>query len=131
MDSPNSYEPLFTARTRARSDTDARESVLSELPQYALCIMLGLVGGVLGVALATGLAILIQLRLPPPAVFTPGTVPLMVTGALAGLACSWMLSRQAHRRWPDLESTTRLNSLQVILVSSVFASLAQSLLFFA
>ena len=93
--------------------------------------MLGLVGGALGVALATGLAILIQLRLPPPAVFAPGTVPLMVTGALAGLACSWLLSRQAHRTWSDLESATRLNSLQVILVSSVFASLAQSLLFFA
>ena len=54
-----------------------------------------------------------------------------VTGALAGLACSWLLSRQAHRRWPDLASTTRLNSLQVILVSSVFASLAQSMLFYA
>lgn len=130
MDSHNSYEPLLTTRTRVH-EAGARESVLWELPQYALCIMLGLIGGTLGVALAIGLAILIQLRLPPPAVFTPGTVPLMVTGALVGMACSWLLSRQAHRTRPNLASDTRLNSLQVILVSSVFASLAQSLLFFA
>jgi hypothetical protein len=96
-----------------------------------MCIMLGLVGGALGVALAIGLVILAQLRLPSQAVSTPGTMALMVLGTLAGLACSGLLSQQAHRRWPDLASDTRLNGLQVILVASVFASLAQSLIFFA
>jgi hypothetical protein len=85
----------------------------------------------LGVALATGLAILIQLRLPPPAVFAPGMVPLMVTAALGGLVISWPLGWLAHYSWPGLGSGLRLNGLQVILVSSVFSSLAQSLLFFA
>jgi hypothetical protein len=127
VDSHNSYKPLFTTRTRVSN----AGAILCQLAQYALCVALGLLGGALGVALAVGLAILIQLRLPPAAVFTPGTVPLMVIGTGAGLACSWLLSRQAHRTWPDLASDTRLNSLQVILVSSVFASLAQSLLFFA
>ena len=127
MDSHNSYKPLFTTRTRVSN----AGAMLCQVAQYALCVTLGLLGGALGVALAVGLAILIQLRLPPPAVFTPGMVPLMVTAALAGLAVSWLLGWLAHHGWPDLGADLRLNGLQVILVSSVFTSLAQSLIFFA
>ena len=127
MDSQESLRPLLTTR----SQTANPAATPWHLAQYALCVALGLLGGALGVALATGLAILIQLQLPPPAVFAPGIVPLMVTAALGGLAISWPLGRLAHHSWPDLGSELRLNGLQVILVSSVFASLAQSLLFFA
>ena len=127
MDSHDSYRPLFTTRTRVSN----AGAMLCQLAQYALCLALGLLGGALGVALAVGLAILIQLRLPPPVAFTPGMVPLMVMAALVGLAVSWLLGQWANHSWPDLATSSRLNGLQVILVASVFTSLAQSLLFFA
>jgi hypothetical protein len=70
------------------------------------------------------------LRMPPPAVFAPGVIPLMVTAVLAGLAVSWLIGHMARRNWPDLLGDSSQHGLQVILVSSVFASLAQVLFFF-
>lgn len=137
MDMQSSYERSF--RTEAdRSDIGARESALNRLPHYAVCIGLGLLGGAVGVAMAIGLAILIQLLMPPPAVFAPGVIPLMVTAVLAGLGVSWLIGHMARHHWmvrhrwryPDLMDETSHRGLQVILVSSVFASLAQVLLFF-
>ena len=87
MDSQGNFKPLFTTRSQAANAA----AVLWQLARYALCVAVGLLGGALGVALATGLAILIQLRLPPPAVFAPGMVPLMLAAALGGLAISWLL----------------------------------------
>ena len=129
MDFQGNYKAPFTTKVD-RSEIGARESALHRLPQYAVCVGLGLMGGAVGVALAIGLAILIQLRLPPPAVFAPGVIPLMVTAVLAGLGASWLIGHTARHGWPSLLEDSSQNGLQVILVSSVFASLAQVLFFF-
>jgi hypothetical protein len=129
MDFQSNYKTPY--RTEADgSDVGARESALRRLPQYVVCVGLGLMGGAVGVALAIGLAILIQMWLPPPAVFAPGVIPLMVTAVLAGLGASWLTGQMARHSWPALLDEPSQNGLHVILVSSVFASLAQVLFFF-
>jgi len=129
MDSQRSYEALFSTETDV-SNSGARESALWRTLRYAACVALGLLGGAMGVALAIGLAILIQLALPPHAVFAPGIVPLMVTAVLAGLGVSWLLNRLGRHSWPSLFDVSSERGLQVMLVSSVFASLLQTLIFF-
>jgi len=139
MNLQSSYKAPFTTKAD-ESNIEARESALHRLPLYAVCVGLGLLGGAVGVALAIGLAILIQLRMPPPAVFAPGIIPLMVTAVAAGLCVSWLVGQMARHRmarhrmarqsWADLLGDSSQHGLQVILVSSVFASLAQVLFFF-
>jgi hypothetical protein len=124
MDLQRSYEAL------SAPEADTQETVLHRLPQYTLCVGLGLLGGAVGVALAIGLAVVVQLRLPPPTVFTPGVMPLMVTAVLAGLCASWLIGQGLRYGWPDLLGDTSHSGVQVMLVSSVFASLAQVLFFF-
>jgi hypothetical protein len=124
MDMQRSYQAL------SATEADAKEAVLPRLPRYAVCVGLGLLGGAVGVALALGLAIMIQLRLPPPTVFMPGVMPLMVTAVLAGLCASWLIGQAVRYGLPDLLDDPSHNGTQVILVSSVFASLAQVLLFY-
>jgi len=122
MDRQRSYEVSFTAQADL-AKAGASDSILRRLPQYAANVGLGLVGGALGVAVTIGLAILIQLPLPAPTVFAPGIIPLMVGAALAGVLCSGLLRRVGR--------DSSGSGLQVTLVSSVFASLVQTLLFFA
>jgi len=133
MNLQSSYKAPFTTKAD-ESNIGSRESALHRLPLYAMCVGLGLLGGAVGVALAIGLAILIQLRIPPPAVFAPGIIPLMVTAVIAGLGVSWLVGQMvrpmARHSWPDLLGDSSQHGLQVILVSSVFASLAQVLFFF-
>jgi hypothetical protein len=124
MDLQRSYQGL------SATEADVKGAVLHRLPRYAVCVGLGLLGGAVGVALAIGLAIMIQLRLPPPTVFTPGVMPLMVTAVLAGLCASWLMGQAVRYGLPDLLDDPSHNGTQVILVSSVFASLAQVLFFF-
>jgi hypothetical protein len=112
------------------ADPDVKEMVLERLPHYVLCVGLGLLGGAVGVALAIGLAVTVQLRTPPPAVFRPGMMPLMVTAVLGGLCASWLISQAARYAWPDLLDDPSHKSTQVILVASVFAGLAQVVVFF-
>ena len=129
MNLQRGYKALFATEADA-SAGGAQRSVLRRLPRYAACVALGLLGGVAGVALAIGLAILVQLRLPPPTVFAPGVIPLMVTAVLAGLGVSWLMGQMMRYSRPDRPDDSSHNGMQVILVSSVFASLAQVLLFF-
>jgi hypothetical protein len=84
-----------------------------------------------GVALAIGLVITLQLLLPPAYALSIGVVPLMVLAAIAGLLVSWLLGRLAYRSLPRLLDSSNDRGLQVILVFSVFTSLLQTLLFFA
>ena len=120
--------------TAAKSDaprTHASAMAAQQLPQYAVWVGLGLVCGAAGVALAIGLAIIVQLLLPPPTVLAPGTIPLLVLATLSGLCIAWLLNRGAQRILPRLFHSAGEQGLQVILVSSAFASLLQTLLFFA
>jgi hypothetical protein len=119
-----------SCQTSSATEADVEGAVVRRLPQYAVCVGLGLLAGAVGVALAIGLAIMVQLRLPPPTVFTPGVMPLMVTAILAGLCASWLIGQAVRYGLPDLIGDQSHNGTQVILVSSVFASLAQVLLFF-
>jgi hypothetical protein len=124
----SSYKASLT--TEADADIDPKGSVLRRLLRYAVCVGLGLLGGDIGVALAIGLAILIQLQLPPSTVFAPGVITLMVTAVLAGLGVSWLIGHVVARHSCDAPGIPSQNGLQVILVSSVLASLAQILFFF-
>ncbi len=126
----SSSKALATTETGA-SKSQAMAIVLRRLPQYITCAGVGLVGGSVGVTLAIGLAIVVQLLLPPPAIFSPGAIPLMVVAALAGLGVSWLLAQMARRIVPNLLHNSGEQGLQVTLVFSTFASLLQTLLFFA
>ena len=76
MDSQSSVKPLFNAEAGVY-DTGVKGFVRQQLPQYTICATLGLLAGATGVALTIGLAILVNLTLPPSALFAPGTIPLM------------------------------------------------------
>lgn len=130
MNLRGSSKVLRTAET-GTSKVEVMAIVLQRLPQYITCAGLGLLGGTVGVALAIGLAIVVQLLLPPPAIFWPGTIPLMVTAAVAGLGASWLIGRGAPRIVPNLLRNSGERGLQVILVFSTFTSLLQTLLFFS
>jgi hypothetical protein len=121
---------LATTETGA-SKTQTMAIMLRRLPQHVTCVGLGLLGGTGGVALAIGLAIVVQLLLPPVVVFAPGVIPLMVAATIVGLGASWLLAQVARRIAPSLLRNSGEQGLQVILVFSTFTSLLQALLFFA
>ena len=126
MDSRSSVKPLYTTEAGV-SGAGGKDFVLRRLPQYIFCAWLGLLGVAIGVTLAIGLAILIQVRLPLPMVFAPGDIPLMLAAILFGLGFSWLLSRAANLRWSEDANQT---GMRLTVVFSVLASLLQSLLFF-
>ncbi|GAB4540076.1 MAG: hypothetical protein Kow0063_29550 [Anaerolineae bacterium] len=123
MDSHSSYKAFISSKADV-SAPKAQGAIPGLIPHYVACVGLGLLGGALGVALTIGLAILIQLQMPPSSGFAPGIIPLMVTAAVLGVLVSWFLGRLSFSG----DSAER--SIQVILVSSVFTSLVQTLLFF-
>jgi hypothetical protein len=104
--------------------------LLRKLPEYTLCVILGLVGGAAGVALAIGLTILLQLLLPSGQGLSIRIVPLMVVAAIMGLMASWLLGKLIRRPSLPLRRDHYQMGLQVTLVLSVFTSLLQTLLFF-
>jgi hypothetical protein len=85
----------------------------------------------MGVALVIGLAIAINLLLPPSVSFAPGVIPLMAASALAGAGIAWLLGHVPKLSWRELRQDSAETGLRVMLVFSVLASLLQSLLFFA
>jgi hypothetical protein len=70
---------------------------------------------------------LIQVLLPPPEVFAPGAIPLILAAILFGLHFSWLLSRVANLRWSE---DANRNGMRVTVIVSILTSLLQSLLFF-
>jgi hypothetical protein len=110
---------------------NAQGSALRQLPMYAICVLLGLLGGAMGVALVIGLAILINLVLPPSVSFAPGVIAFMAASALAGAGITWLLGQAASFSWREIRQRSGQTGLRVMLVFSVLASLLQSLLFFA
>jgi hypothetical protein len=123
----STLKQLVTTET-SRSKAQAMTIEIRQLPQYVICVGLGLLGGATGVALALGLAILIQLLLPPPTVFSPGAIPLMVMAILSGLGVSWLLDQVAHRTLSSPFRNLGEQRLQVVLVFSTATSLLQTLL---
>ena len=126
MDSQSSVKSYYTAEVGV-SEEGARDFVLRRLSLYAFCALLGLLGGAIGVTLAVGLAVLIQVLLPPPAVFAPGAIPLMVVAIMFGLGFSWLLGRVSSLSW---SADTDPNVMRVMVIFSVLAGVLQSLLFF-
>ncbi len=109
----------------------ARGRDLQRLPGYAACALLGLLGGMTGVALIIALAIVIQLILPVSAVFTPGAISLMLAAILAGLGVTWLLGQVARQAGLELYKGSGERGQRVMLAFSVLAGTLQSLLFFA
>ena len=99
------------------------------LPKYALCAGMGVVGGATGVALTIGLVIIIQGLLFPKLFFTPGSVGLTLAATAVGLGVTWLLSRATHRIFPNLFDQLGEKALQVMMVLSVFTTLLQTFLF--
>jgi hypothetical protein len=97
------------------------------IPQYIIYAGLGLLGGAVGVAIAIGLAIIVQLALPPLTVIAPGIIPLAIVAALAGVGISWLFGLTARMIWPALDFIE--HGIQVMLVSSILVSLLQVFLF--
>jgi len=128
MDLQSAHKVLTTNETDT-SRAHQVVAVLQEAPQHVICVGLGLVGGATGVALVIGIAILVQVLLPPPTVFSPGTIPLTVAAALAGLGVSWLLVQGGRCILPRLFHRAGEQGLQVILIFSTFTSLLQSVLF--
>lgn len=113
------------------SESRAIAVPVRQIPEYAICAGLGLLGGATGVAIAIGLVISISLALRPTAAFSPGTVPLMVMAVVAGLGVTWLLSRGMRQVVPGLGRNWQERGLQLTLVCSAFTGLLQTILFFA
>jgi hypothetical protein len=130
MGSQSSVKPMFNTEA-GMAGASAQGSALRQLPMYAICVLLGLLGGAMGVALVIGLAILINLTLPPSVSFAPGVIAFMAASALAGAGIAWLLGQAASFSWRELRQGLGETGLRVTLVFSVLAALLQSLLFFA
>jgi len=115
------------ANKMGRSEVRSMTSV-GRLPQYILGAGLGLLGGAVGVALAIGLAIIIQFFLFP-SVFAPGTAPMAFVAAVAGLGVSWLLGRGTRSIFPAPADDSDTLSKQVMLIFSVLISLLQTFLY--
>lgn len=102
---------------------------LQQWPQYVLCAGLGLLGGVTGVALAIGLAIVVQSLLFPMMIFSPGAVLLALVATVTGLGMSWLYRWIMLRISPCLFDRLDGQGIQVILIFSAFISLLQTFLF--
>jgi hypothetical protein len=111
------------------STTSRRDDITfwHQIPQYVICAGLGLLGGAVGVAMAIGLAIVVQLALPPLTVFMPGIIPLAIVAVLAGVVVSWLFNLTVRMIWPALGVIE--HGVQVMLVTSVLVSLLQVILF--
>jgi hypothetical protein len=130
MDSGSDVRRVLTLEAGGHS-SGAREHSLQRLPGYAACALLGLLGGITGVALTIALAIVIQLILPVPVVFAPRAIPLMLAAILAGLGITWLLGLMARQAGSELVKGSGERGQRVMLVFSVLAGTLQSLLFFA
>ena len=123
----NSQSTMSTVSNVANERTQGVE--LHRLPKYVICVGMGVVGGAAGVALAIGLAVLIQALLFPTVSFSPGTVGLTIAATVIGLLITWLMSRGAHHIFPTLSEQLGEKALQVMMVLSVFTSLLQTFLF--
>ena len=108
------------------SKIDVPSIVWQRLPQYIVCTIFGLFGGAIGVALAIGLVVVVQLFMFPTAVFSPGVVPVAVAAVLFGLGISWGLGRAAYQIFPTLSENLAGRGMQVVLIFSVLASLLEA-----
>jgi hypothetical protein len=97
--------------------------------QHLICLMLGIIGGGIGVALVIGASVLIQTMLYPAAAFLPNITLLTLIAVLAGLATSWLLSLAARRLLPSFHYNFSPLSLQLIMISSALTSLLENYLF--
>ncbi len=100
--------------------------LLEQLCQYVVCAGLGLLGGAIGVAIAIGLALILQLWLSSTTMFSPGVVPLALIAVVTGLGVSWLLSWAATR---ILHTSFDQRVIQVMLIISGLTSLLQTFLF--
>ncbi len=96
------------------------------LSQVAFFTELGLLGGTVGVALAIGLAILLQSLV---GAFEPGAILITMMAVVIGLGATWLLSQVMRRVWPRLFGDWNNQALEMALVFGVFASLLQSVFF--
>ena len=121
---------VWTTRELGTPGPQTIVRLLRKIPEYTVCAILGLLGGAAGVAVAIGLAILLQLLLPSGQILSIGIVPLMVLAAVMGLVASWLLGKLVRRSSIRPRRDRYEMGLQVTLVLSVFTSLLQTLLFF-
>lgn len=104
-------------------------SAVQQLPYYIICAGLGALSGALGTALAIGLAIMVQLSLPPDTIFWPGIIPVAAVAVVLGTAIAWFMHRGIHRMLPTLPQSSFMQGLQVALVISGLVSLLEAALF--
>jgi hypothetical protein len=119
----------FTKSNSVESPSIRFLTLTHRLPQYVVCVCLGVLGGAMGVALSIASAIAVQLILFPTTVFAPGMLPLALAAVAAGLAVSWLLGRGVSYIFPALAYHAGEQNVQVILVISVLTSLLETFLY--
>jgi hypothetical protein len=124
-----SRQVLFSPARTSIPRTQDIATELRHLPQHALCVGLGLVGGSAGTALTIFAAIVVQILLVPPTTFGPGVIPLTLVSAGLGLGVAWLLARLGYGIIPSLPRIPPARGLHLILICSVLGSLVQNLFF--
>jgi uncharacterized membrane protein YsdA (DUF1294 family) len=109
--------------TVTRISESRSETTWQQMNQYAICAVLGLVGGAVGVMLALGLAIIAQLALPS---LILGVVPIALVAVLLGLASSWFFHKTMQRIF---SYHFILRSLQITFIVSALTSILQTIVF--
>jgi hypothetical protein len=120
--------PLTTTKTDT-SEVPVTAILCQRLPRYFVYAQLGLVGGAIGVMLTIGLAVIVQMLLPPAIIFSPSVILFMTIAALLSVGVSWLFGQVVPRLLPRQFYDLNEQGLQMILVFSVFASLLQTILF--
>lgn len=120
---------ILLTPTQAGESEGQSITIWQQLSQYIISTSLGLLGGAIGVALAIGLAIVVQRLLFPATIFLPGAILLGVVAVLSGWGVSWLLSQVARHICPDLSCNLHEKGMQMMLIFSAFTSLLQTFLF--
>ncbi len=95
---------------------------------YGICTILGMLAGVMGVALTLALAISVQLLFFPLATFWPDVFAFSVLAVFFTAGFSWLLHKLVSLFLPV--PFQQLTGIKIILLSGIFINILETFLFF-
>ena len=100
-----------------------------QIPHYIICVGLGGLSGVLGVAIVIGTVLIHHLFFTQATELIVGFVPLMILAALMSCGVAWLMTIASRRLIRSLATHFNEQSWQIILIISILTSLIQFPLF--
>ncbi len=101
------------------------DTFLAQLPVYVVCVVLGLFSGAVGVAVAIGAAIIIEIYFVAVSL-AAAIVPMALGAVAAGLGVAWLLSKVNSKLF-HTDYTSR--QMQVIFILSALTAILQTFIY--